>query len=572
MRVFRSRGTELERDFAFGVVRQLFEPPLAEASGAERADLLQGAAGGAAALLGLPGALLADSMPSSQVDPSFTIFHGLYWLCANLAAAGPLCLVVDDAHWADAPSLRYLAFLLTRLEELGVALAVAARPREVGTDAELLATLTTDPLAEVVRLPPLTRAAVAQLVELSLGGAPDPVFVDACLRATRGTPFLTRELLEALGDAGIAPTADAAGHIERMGAPPVGRSIRLRLRRLPEQAGRLAQALAILERSDLQQAARLAGLEEGQAAEAAEMLTNAGILERGRALAFVHSIVRSGIYSELSGLERTEGHRRAARLFAEQAGATERVAELLSEPAGDSWVVERLVEAAWTAAWAAAPESQAVFLRRALAEPPPPGDRWRLLRDLGMAEAGAGFAEWRDHLQEVVDTAPDPEAAAEASMVQALSLSRAQCFAEAVEVLDRAASSLGSRDCELVQLLEAGAVVPGLSEPRTASAAARRGETLRTAPPGSDERPWFRSGSRRRRSPSSGPSSTRRCCRCSMPRSRRHRRSETAPASRSAWPPEAGSRSDAAISVRPRETPERHLPPPSSPRPPYTVS
>jgi predicted ATPase len=40
MRVLRSRGTELERDFAFGVVRQLFEPALAEASEAERVDLL----------------------------------------------------------------------------------------------------------------------------------------------------------------------------------------------------------------------------------------------------------------------------------------------------------------------------------------------------------------------------------------------------------------------------------------------------------------------------------------------------------------------------------------------------
>ena len=152
MRVLRSRGTELERDFAFGVVRQLFEPALAEASEPERADLLQGAAGVAAGLLGLPGAPPADGPPASGVDPSFAILHGLYWLCANLAAAGPLCLVVDDAHWADAPSLRYLAFLLTRLEELNVALLVATRPREVGTDAELLATLTTDPSAEVIRL------------------------------------------------------------------------------------------------------------------------------------------------------------------------------------------------------------------------------------------------------------------------------------------------------------------------------------------------------------------------------------------------------------------------------------
>src|SRR5215216_7253666 len=55
MRVLRARGTELERDFAFGVVRQLFEPPLVEASEPERADLLHGAAGIAAGLLGLPG-------------------------------------------------------------------------------------------------------------------------------------------------------------------------------------------------------------------------------------------------------------------------------------------------------------------------------------------------------------------------------------------------------------------------------------------------------------------------------------------------------------------------------------
>ena len=89
-----------------------------------------------------------DGPPSSGVDPSFAILHGLYWLCANLAAAGPLCLVVDDAHWADAPSLRYLAFLLTRLEELDAALVVATRPPEAGTDAELLATVTTDPSAE----------------------------------------------------------------------------------------------------------------------------------------------------------------------------------------------------------------------------------------------------------------------------------------------------------------------------------------------------------------------------------------------------------------------------------------
>src|SRR4029079_8761947 len=104
------------------------------ASELERAELLQSTAGVAAGLLGLPGAPSAEGSTSSGVDPSFAILHGLYWLCANLAGSRPVCMFSDDAHWADAPSLRFLAFLLTRLDELPMALIVATRPREPGTD------------------------------------------------------------------------------------------------------------------------------------------------------------------------------------------------------------------------------------------------------------------------------------------------------------------------------------------------------------------------------------------------------------------------------------------------------
>src|SRR5947207_1007852 len=469
MRVLRARATEMEANFAFGVVRQLFEPPLVEASEPERADLLQAAAGVAAGLLGLPGAP-ANGAPSSGVDPSFAILHGLYWLCANLAAVCPLCLVVDDAHWADAASLRYLAFLLTRLEELDVALVVATRPPEVGKGAESLTALTTDSSAEVIRLAPLTRPAVAELLEARLGRAPDPDVVDTCLRVTRGTPFLVRELVEALSEGGIGT-----------GVETVGRSVRLRLGRLPEPAGRLARALAVLEQSDLLHAARLGGLDELEAAEAADLLATAGILEPGRPLTFVHPLVRSGIYSELSSAERAQGHRRAAQLLAEQPGADARVAEhlLVSEPAGDGWVVERLVAAACAAGKQGAPESEAVFLRRALAEQAPAGDRAALLLDLGMAEASIGHADWQKHLQGAVDAAPDAAAAVDATMVLATGLSRAQRFGEAVEVLDRASLSLDSRHSELALLLVAAAIAPAMNDPGTAPSVALRRETLR---------------------------------------------------------------------------------------------
>jgi DNA-binding CsgD family transcriptional regulator len=480
LRVVRSRGAELERDFAFGVVRQLFEPVLAEASAAERADVLEGAAGVAAGLLGLPGAAEGGTSLPTGVDQSFAVLHGLYWLCANLAARQPLCLVVDDAHWSDGPSLRFLAFLLTRLEELDAALVLAARPSEAGEESELLAAITTDPSAEVIRLAPLTRAAVEQFVEGALGRSAAPQFVDACLRATRGTPFLLRSLVDALAEEGVEPDAVSAPLVDEIGARSVGRSLSLRLGRLPEAAGRLARALAVLECGELAQAARLADLDDVEAAAAADVLAAAGILEGGRPLAFVHPIVRAGIYSELPSSERSHGHRGAARLLAEQSASTERTAEhlLATEPAAEPWVVEQLVGAARAATRSGAPESSAVFLRRALSEPPTAELQPGLLLELGMAEASAGMGEALDHLRAAVDAAPDDESAAVAAMVLALALSRRMRFADAVEVLDRAAYPLDARH-SMLPLLEAAAVGAGMNGAVTAPTVAARREAIR---------------------------------------------------------------------------------------------
>ena len=122
--VLRARGSELEAGFAFGVVRQLFERRLA-------------GAGPTSARRCSPGrrrrcgrCCWASSVETAAVDTSFAVLHGLYWLTANLAAARPLLIAVDDAHWADEPSLRWLAYLAPRLEGLAVALLVALRPVE----------------------------------------------------------------------------------------------------------------------------------------------------------------------------------------------------------------------------------------------------------------------------------------------------------------------------------------------------------------------------------------------------------------------------------------------------------
>src|SRR5262245_29175050 len=322
LRVLRSRGAELERDFPFGVVRQLFEPALAEADAGERADVLQGPAALAAGALSLPGGEAGAVGP----EQGFIVLHGLYWLCANLAASRPLVLAVDDVHWADAPTLRYLAFLLARLEELPVAILAGARPEYDGSTADLVGALITDPAAEMVRLAPLSRDAVARLVEDGLGVAPEPEFAEACREATGGVPLLVRALVGALRDDGVEPVAAAARQVEHVGARTVGRWVQARLARLPAPAGRLARALAILERGDLMTAAALAGWPARETfldthtmadpAHSADQLAGAGIIESARPLTFVHPIIRAGVYAEISEADRAAGHRRAAELLA----------------------------------------------------------------------------------------------------------------------------------------------------------------------------------------------------------------------------------------------------------------
>jgi len=130
-----SRGTELERPLAFGVVAQLFQPLLAALTPERRGAVLAGAAAQAAPVLGLA------PPPLEPLDPATTM-HGLYWLAVALVAERPLVLAVDDAHWADSASLGWLAHLALRLEGMPVTVLVVTRTAgETGRPPELAALL-----------------------------------------------------------------------------------------------------------------------------------------------------------------------------------------------------------------------------------------------------------------------------------------------------------------------------------------------------------------------------------------------------------------------------------------------
>ena len=119
MRVLAGRGGELEGRFSFGVARQLFEPLLAGAAPAEEEALLAGAARHGLIALGDDA---GATPPPAGSERLFTVVHGLYWLVVNASGAGPVLVMVDDLHWADQASLRFLLYLADRLAGLPVAL------------------------------------------------------------------------------------------------------------------------------------------------------------------------------------------------------------------------------------------------------------------------------------------------------------------------------------------------------------------------------------------------------------------------------------------------------------------
>ena len=135
-----------------------------------------------------------------SADSSFTMLHGLYWLLSNLADEGPVVLAVDDPHWADAESLRFLSYLAPRLDGLPVAVFASHAPGR-----GLAADLRGWPRPRRRRCcgrAPLSVEATAELCEQRLGAPVAPEFAAACREATGGNPFFLEELLREVRDQG----------------------------------------------------------------------------------------------------------------------------------------------------------------------------------------------------------------------------------------------------------------------------------------------------------------------------------------------------------------------------------
>jgi DNA-binding CsgD family transcriptional regulator len=461
MQVLGARGSELERSFSFGVVRQLFEPLLASPSD-ERTELISGAAALAEPLFEPEGLVV-----ETGTDSSLATLHGLYWLAANLAARRPLLLAIDDLHWCDLPSLRWLAYLLPRMEGLALSVVVGLRPAEPGEDPALLDQIVSDPLATVIRPTPLSTEATARFLRDALSAEVEDAFCAACEEETGGNPLLLRELVHAIAVEGLAPTDANVPHLRALKARAGSRAVSLRLSRLPREATALAQAVAVLgDDVDPHQAAQLAGLDEQAASEAAAALVRVDVLRPQQPFNFVHPLIRAFVYEALTPVGRDGLHERGAELLAAAGAEPERVsAQLLRSPAaGNSEVVATLREAARRAGTRGASESAVAYLRRALAEPPGDAERAEVLVELGSAEVRVSGEAAVEHLQAARELIDDPIRKAEIALLlgRQLYLLRGE---ESDAVLTDALADLGGADPELERLLQAGLITNDMFAP-----------------------------------------------------------------------------------------------------------
>ena len=479
--VLSARAEELERDLGHGVTRQLLDRPVCALGDDERAELLSGAAALAAPALGLP----AAPAPRSE-DPEFAARHGLTWLVAGLAERGPIVLTVDDVQWADAPALRWLAYLAQRLDELAVVLLLARRSGEASPDDAALDAICR--AARDVELGPLSRAAVAELVHARTGLTPDEDLLEGCLAASGGNPFLLDATLAALAEEGTASLRPPLAGARRAG--PV---ILRRLARLPPDATALARAIAVLgDGAELAAAAELAELSLDGAAVAADALAAADLFAATEQLSFAHGLVRDAVAADIGRQALRAAHARAARVLRSLGAPAQRIVRhlLLAPPARDPLVTTDLREAARQSVAQGAPTTAVTLLRRALDEPPPRGELGEVLMELGMAELVSGVATGSTRLAQAIELLDDPLALATAAKTQTLALIGQNRVEDAALTIERVRPAVAAYPAQLLTLdaLQLAMSLAHISREATlVQAAARMRAALPSAQPRAPE-------------------------------------------------------------------------------------
>ncbi len=417
------------------------------------------------------GRRISDLPAPSSSDGETERYHLIEAVTQLLRAAAednPVLVVLDDVHWADAPTLSLLVHLHRNLADSRVLLMATYRDSEVVLGDRLsdaLVALRREDRVERLSMAGLRREEVEELLVQVSGQAPTPDSVDLARmleRDTNGNPLFVAEILRDLLERGQL-VLDEHGMWALMTAaedlhPPasVRDVIAQRVERLGPDAHRLLATAALIGRDfELDLLASALEVPEEQLLDAVESAMAASLLTetgaRSGSFRFIHGLIAQALTDELSSARRAHLHRRIALSIEVLHGPDlgERAAavahHLISAGDDTAKAVDYARRAGQHALGALAPDEALRWFQAALDLLDQLGDdpdlRCDLLADLGEATRDAGLPGYRDHLLAAAGLAGERRDADRA--------------ARAVLALARSfAASIGTADDELVAAIE----------------------------------------------------------------------------------------------------------------------
>lgn len=255
------------------------------------------------------------------------LFNSIFEFIGRAAGTQPVCVLLDDIHWADEASLLLFEHIAQRVG--GLPLVILGTYRDVELElgrplARTLDALTRQHLVQRMALKRLDAAGVKAMLA-ALGGSPPPDgLVDVIFEETEGNPFFVEEVYRHLAETGQLfeePGVWRAGIV--IGEVDVPESVRLvigrRLQRLDEATRRALASAAVIGRAfsfsllgampvGIGEDALFEALDE---AERSQLLTSTA---RGRDVifTFAHELIRQTLLGELSTLKRQRVHQAVA--------------------------------------------------------------------------------------------------------------------------------------------------------------------------------------------------------------------------------------------------------------------
>lgn len=378
--VLFARGGEQQRNEPFHVVRQLLQPVVAGLAEEEQRQVF-------GRWFDIVGPAVGLLPPTGQLDPQ-GVRDGLDFVLTQIVRQrAPLAVIVDDLHWADLESLRWLAAFAVRARELPVLLVFACRD-EFPDEALGFHRSIVGRADRRHELHPLQPASVASLVRASLGDAAEEGFCRHVWAVTGGNPYETAALLREVHDQHLDPVEENSGQLRELAAEARGMTLRHWLDKLGPSTLRFAWAASMLgTHIQPELAAGICAQGPGAAAESVRELRRHRVLTSasdGR-LEFVHPLIATSVYQSMPAGTRTGMHGVAAAEI-ENAGlgllaASRHLLETL--PDGDDETVRKLRAAAAEHLAIGAPEAAQRCLQRAMSEPPDEEDRGQVLYELG---------------------------------------------------------------------------------------------------------------------------------------------------------------------------------------------